>query len=42
MNPFLKLEYRYAVIDNDGKDLGGNKGSAYTVNTYDKDGNKKR
>ncbi len=21
MNPFLKLEYRYAVIDNDGKDL---------------------
>ena len=41
MNPFLKLEYRYAVIDNDGKDLGGNKGRAYTVNTYDKDGNEK-
>ncbi|HFU6609089.1 YxeA family protein [Bacillus cereus group sp. TH43LC] len=41
MNPFLKLEYRYAVIDNDGKDLGGNKGRVYTVNTYDKDGNEK-
>ena len=41
MNPF-QLEYRYAVIDNDGKDLGGNKGRAYTVNTYDKDGNEKR
>ncbi|MFJ8455179.1 YxeA family protein [Bacillus paramycoides] len=41
MNPFLKLEYRYAVIDNDGKELGGNKGRAYTVKTYDKNGNEK-
>ncbi|AUD23009.1 YxeA family protein [Bacillus cereus group sp. BC251] len=41
MNPFLKLEYRYAVIDNDGKELGGNKGREYTVKAYDKDGKEK-
>ena len=41
MNPFLDIENHYAIIDNDGKELGGNKGRAYTVNTYDKDGNEK-
>lgn len=41
MNLFFKLEYCYVVIDNDGKDLGGNKGCVYIVNIYDKDGNEK-
>ncbi|MGY1464516.1 YxeA family protein [Bacillus toyonensis] len=38
MNPFLDLEYRYAVIDNDGKELDGNKGREYTVKAYDEKG----
>ncbi|MGE7883107.1 YxeA family protein [Bacillus sp. NPDC094077] len=41
MNPFLDLEYRYAVIDKDGNNLDGNKRHEYTMKTYDKDGNEK-
>ncbi|HDX9642215.1 TPA: YxeA family protein [Bacillus mobilis] len=41
MNPFLNLEYRYAIIDTDGKELGGNKGFEYTVKTYDEKGEEK-
>ncbi|MBG9578106.1 IscU protein [Bacillus thuringiensis] len=37
MNPFIDLENHYAIIDNDGKELGGNKGREYTVKAYDKD-----
>ncbi|MGE6363937.1 YxeA family protein [Bacillus paramycoides] len=38
MNEFLDLEYRYAVIDNDGKELGGNKGYEYKVKAYNEKG----
>ncbi|MEF7556395.1 YxeA family protein [Bacillus thuringiensis] len=41
MNPFLDIENHYAIIDNDGKELGGNKGREYTVKAYDKDGKEK-
>lgn len=41
MNPFIDLENHYAIIDNDGKELGGNKGREYTVKAYDKDGKEK-
>ncbi|MED0967997.1 YxeA family protein [Bacillus paramycoides] len=41
MNPFLDLEYRYAVIDNDGKELGGNKGREYKVTAYNEKGESK-
>lgn len=42
MNPFLDIENHYAIIDNDGKELGGNKGREYTVKAYDKDGKEKK
>ncbi|HDR6311053.1 TPA: YxeA family protein [Bacillus cereus] len=42
MNPFLDLEYRYAVIDNDGKEIGSNKGRKYEVNAYDEKGELKK
>ena len=42
MNPFIDLENHYAIIDNDGKELGGNKGREYTVKAYDKDGKEKK
>ncbi|ENJ6136947.1 YxeA family protein [Bacillus cereus] len=41
MNPFLDIENHYAIIDNDGKELGGNKGGEYTVKAYDMDGKEK-
>ncbi|MBE7096016.1 YxeA family protein [Bacillus cereus] len=41
MNPFLELEYRYAIIDTDGKELGENKGFEYTVKAYDEKGEEK-
>ncbi|HDR4902630.1 YxeA family protein [Bacillus cereus] len=41
MNPFLDIENHYAIINNDGKELGGNKGREYTVKAYDKDGKEK-
>ena len=42
MNPFLDIENHYAIIDNDGKELGGNKGREYTVKAYDMDGKEKK
>ena len=42
MNQFLDIENHYAIIDNDGKELGGNKGREYTVKAYDKDGKEKK
>lgn len=41
MNPFLDIENHYAIIDTNGKELGGNKGREYTVKAYDKDGKEK-
>ncbi|WP_144467209.1 YxeA family protein [Bacillus toyonensis] len=41
MNPFLDIENHYAIIDTNGKELGGNKGREYTVTAYDKDGKEK-
>ncbi|MBP3971092.1 YxeA family protein [Bacillus sp. WL1] len=41
INPSLDLEYRYAIIDTDGKELDGNKGFEYTVTAYDENGDKK-
>ncbi|MED2182573.1 YxeA family protein [Bacillus wiedmannii] len=41
MNPFLYIEHHYAIIDNDGKELGGNKGREYKVKAYDENGKKK-
>ena len=38
MNPFLDIENHYAIIDTDGKELGGNRGREYTVKAYDQDG----
>lgn len=38
MNPFIDLENHYAIIDNDGKELGGNKDHEYTVKAYDEKG----
>ncbi|WP_242248561.1 YxeA family protein [Bacillus cereus group sp. BfR-BA-01523] len=41
MNPFLDIEHHYAIIDNDGKELGGNKGREYKVKAYDEKGKEK-
>ncbi|PKJ57534.1 YxeA family protein [Bacillus sp. SN10] len=41
MNPFLDLEYRYAIIDTDGKELSGNQGREYIVKAYDEKGGEK-
>ncbi len=41
INPFIDLENHYAIIDNDGKELGGNKGREYTVKAYDEKGESK-
>ncbi|HHB1767320.1 TPA: YxeA family protein [Bacillus cereus] len=41
MNPFLDIEHYYAVIDTDGKELGGNKGREYKVKAYDENGKEK-
>lgn len=41
MNPFLDIEHHYAIIDNDGKDLGGNKAREYKVKAYDENGKEK-
>ncbi|WP_439874382.1 YxeA family protein [Bacillus mycoides] len=41
MNPFLDIENHYAIIDIDGKELGGNKSREYTVKAYDQDGKEK-
>ncbi|MGZ7150179.1 YxeA family protein [Bacillus sp. BC08] len=41
MNPFLDIEHHYAIIDNDGKELGGNKGREYKVKAYDENGKEK-
>lgn len=41
MNPFLDIEHHYAIIDNDGKELDGNKGREYKVKAYDENGKKK-
>lgn len=41
MNPFLDLEYRYAIIDTEGKELSGNQGREYTVKAYDEKGEEK-
>ncbi|MDA1855081.1 YxeA family protein [Bacillus cereus] len=41
MNPFIDLENHYAIIDNDGKELGGNKGREYIVKAYDEKGEPK-
>ena len=41
MNLFLDIENHYAIIDTDGKELGGNKGREYKVKAYDKDGKEK-
>ncbi|MFC9449000.1 YxeA family protein [Bacillus cereus] len=38
MNPFIDLENHCAIIDNDGKELGGNKGREYTMKAYDEKG----
>ncbi|MGG0302618.1 YxeA family protein [Bacillus albus] len=35
MNPFLDIEHHYAIIDNDGKEVDGNKGREYKVKAYD-------
>ncbi|WP_144612124.1 YxeA family protein [Bacillus cereus] len=41
MNPFLDIEHHYAIIDNDGKELGENKGREYKVKAYDENGKEK-
>ncbi|EEL85660.1 IscU protein [Bacillus cereus] len=41
MNPFLDIEHHYAIIDNAGKELGGNKGREYKVKAYDENGKEK-
>ncbi|MBW3492176.1 YxeA family protein [Bacillus sp. FDAARGOS_1420] len=41
MNPFLDIEDHYAIIDNDGKELGGNKGREYKVKAYAENGKEK-
>ncbi|MED2036383.1 YxeA family protein [Bacillus wiedmannii] len=41
MNPFLDIEHHYAIIDNNGKELDGNKGREYKVKAYDENGKKK-
>lgn len=41
MNPFLDIENHYAIIDNGGKELGGNKGREYIVKAYDEKGEPK-
>ncbi|HDR7516233.1 YxeA family protein [Bacillus mobilis] len=41
MNPFLNIEHYYAIIDNDGKELGGNKDREYKVKAYDENGKEK-
>ncbi|MBJ8106596.1 MULTISPECIES: YxeA family protein [Bacillus cereus group] len=41
MNPFLDIENYYAIIDTDGKELGGNRGREYKVKAYDENGKEK-
>ncbi|MED1411813.1 MULTISPECIES: YxeA family protein [Bacillus] len=41
MNPFIDLEHHYAIIDTDGKNLGGNKGYEYEVKAYNEKGESK-
>ena len=41
MNPFLDIEHHYAIIDNDGKEVDGNKGREYKVKAYDENGKEK-
>ncbi|WP_242241158.1 YxeA family protein [Bacillus cereus group sp. BfR-BA-01309] len=41
MNPFLDIEYHYAVINNEGKEIGDSKGREYKVKAYDENGNEK-
>ncbi|CAM4152067.1 IscU protein [Bacillus albus] len=41
MNPFLDIEHHYAIIDNDGKELVGNKDREYKVKAYDEKGKEK-
>ncbi|MED0997748.1 YxeA family protein [Bacillus mobilis] len=41
MNPFIDLENHYAIIDSNGKELGGNKGREYKVTAYNEKGESK-
>ncbi|MGE7861640.1 YxeA family protein [Bacillus mobilis] len=41
MNPFIDLENHYAIIDSNGKELGGNKGREYKVKAYNEKGESK-
>ncbi|MED0873867.1 YxeA family protein [Bacillus mobilis] len=41
MNPFIDLENHYAIIDSNGKELGGDKGREYKVKAYNEKGESK-
>ncbi|MED0947424.1 YxeA family protein [Bacillus mobilis] len=41
MNPFIDLENHYAIIDSNGKELGGEKGREYKVKAYNEKGEEK-